>query len=116
MINFEIKYRGVPVPESVHPTVVGGHKFDPWIAGVDAALDRTPDVPSVPEYTYFADDDEGDDRYYWRYAEGQERGEYLGGRAGRWREASVGRSENNYQPVPDAHIPEWVRTARTERD
>lgn len=117
MTTFKVQYRGVSIPESIlTPGVFGAGILDAFKKGVDGVLDQ--DVQAEPEFEYFTDGDADPYTYYRRFKPGQEHGEFLAGRDGRWVPDTHADLEEvihayGYRSVRFEDMPEWARTAIT---
>jgi len=122
MTDYDVLYRGVPVPKSVLVTSgwLGGEKvLEAFKLGVDATHQMFEKLsnPNAPEsgddqYDYFTDDDTHGNEWIWRYRKGEaEGGELTREYAPGWKEAHTPREtvSEAYNRLWYWQLPAWAR-------
>jgi hypothetical protein len=119
MTDYDVMYRGVPVPDSIlAPGMFGPNALRDFKMGVDATYDMLlnldlsersvtsrairPDTPDS-EYDYFSDE------WIWRYRKGQRLGEYTREYAPGWIESHTPREDVSEAYTQLRELPEWAR-------
>jgi len=83
MTDFDVLYRGVPVPDSVLTPGLFSGALEGFKLGVDATHQmfgglNNPDTPEPKDdqYDYFSDGDSSGNEWIWRYRKGVNHGEF----------------------------------------
>ena len=123
MTDFDVLYRGVPIPDSVlAPGVFGPNALRDFKLGVDATYAMLQNLnlsgssltthPEPDEYDYFTDGEGDGNEWIWRYRKGAQQGELNKEYAPGWRDSHTPRENmqnSRYDHLRKQELPAWAR-------
>lgn len=121
MSEYEVLYRGVPVPDSVLAPNLFGSSLPAFKLGVDSAIkiysdsEDTEEVPESEYWTYYVDEDDVHDPCAFFRRSGQNgESQFLESYQTDWVNDTEGRwaiHHYNYREVPFSELPDRVKNA-----
>jgi len=119
MTDFDVLYRGVPVPDSILTPGLFSGALEGFKLGVDATHQmfgglNNPDTPESKDdqYDYFSDGDGNGNEWIWRYRKGEKMGEYTREYEPGWSKAHTSREhmlDSGYTYLREQDLPAWAR-------